>query len=106
MMFSYAAHAGGGSQVHLLHLGDGLPFEYKEIVQRLQQAKCLRNADQRFQRALTVAFEFAQRPSDSPAICASSRCVSDWASRCSQTNTQRVQDLSGSREMKSHFYDP
>jgi hypothetical protein len=23
-----------------------------------------------------------------------------------QTSTQRVQDLSGSREMKSHFYDP
>src|SRR5690606_29922388 len=82
-------------------------FEHEEIVQRLQQAKCLRDTDQRFQRALTVAFEFAQRPQGQSGHLRQFTLRKRLGKPLlAQTSTQRVQDLSGSREMKSHFYDP
>jgi len=94
-------------KLSLLHLGDGLPFEREKIVQRPQQAKRLRDADQRFQRALAVAFEFAhctQRQSSHLRQFTLRKRLGKPL--LAQTNTQFLQDLGGSRELKSHFYDP
>ncbi len=60
-----------------------------------------------FQRALTVAFEFAQRPQRQSGHLRQFTLRERLGKPLlPQTSTQRVQDLSGSREMKSHFYDP
>lgn len=60
-VFLRGARAGvGNNDINLFHLGDGLPFGSK-IFQCIQQPERLRHANQRFQRALAVGLEFAQR---------------------------------------------
>ena len=81
-----------------LHLGDGLPFDNEEIVERLQQAKRLRDADQCFQRTLAVAFELAQCPQRQPSHLRQFTLRQRLGQPLlAQAHTQRVQDFSWSR---------